>query len=291
MTLEQLRIFLAVARLEHVTRAAKQLNLTQSAVSAALSALETQHGVPLFDRVGRGIALNEAGRGFLPRAEEVMRRVEDAARWLADLRGGETGSLRLQASQTVASYVLPRHLMRFRARHPGIALSFRQGNTAQVLAALRAGEADLGLVEGRIDGADFETEMIGGDRLVLLTAPDHAWQRASGLTAAELARGDWVLREPGSGTRAQFDEAMQDQGIAPIRPVLELPSNEACIAAVETGHGATVLSALAAAPHLDRGHIRAAPFAFPERLFHAVRHRARHQSRAAGLFLDLLHER
>ncbi|WP_370342221.1 LysR substrate-binding domain-containing protein [Pararhodobacter marinus] len=288
MTLEQLRIFLAVARHEHVTRAAKQLNLTQSAVSAALAALEAQHGVALFDRVGRGIALNEAGRGFLPRAAEVLRRAEEARRWLADLRGGETGTLRLQASQTVASYALPRHLMRFRARHPGIALSFRQGNTAQVLAALRAGEADLGLVEGRIDGAEFETEVIGEDRLLLLTAPDHPWQhRAPG--PADLAQGDWVLREPGSGTRAQFDAEMQALGVA-ILPVLELPSNEACIAAVETGHGATVLSALAAAPHLERGHVRAASLAFPRRLFHTVTHRARHRSRAATAFLDLLRD-
>src|SRR3546814_10149610 len=77
MTLDQLRIFVAVAEREHVTQAARALNLTQSAVSAAIATLEDRHGAHLFDRVGRGIALTEAGRAFLPEARAVLARVED----------------------------------------------------------------------------------------------------------------------------------------------------------------------------------------------------------------------
>lgn len=290
MTLEQLRIFLAVARLQHVTRAAEVLNLTQSAVSASVQALEAQHGVALFDRVGRGIALNEAGRLFLPRAEALLARAREAEAWLADVRGGAVGSLRLQASQTVASYFLPRHLIAFQTHHPRVAVDFRQGNTASVLAAVRAGETDLGLVEGRVEGSDLEVETIGGDRLVLLVGKDHPWRGRQRLGPDDLAGADWVLREPGSGTRATVDEALAALGIGPVAPMLELPSNEACIAAIETGRGASVLSDLAAAPHCERGRVFEGPAPFPARRFTAISHRPRHRSRAAENFLALLRD-
>jgi DNA-binding transcriptional LysR family regulator len=111
MTLEQLRIFVEVASREHVTRAAEVLNLTQSAVSAAISALEMRHGVILFDRVGRRIALTEAGRLFVDEARGVLERARAAELALADLGGSAAGVLRIHASQTVASYWLPSRLV------------------------------------------------------------------------------------------------------------------------------------------------------------------------------------
>lgn len=288
MTLEQLRIFLEVARLQHVTRASETLHLTQSAVSAALAALEAQHGVPLFDRVGRGIVLNEAGRMFMPLAGAVLRRASEAENWLAELRGGEVGTLRLQASQTVATYFLPSHLIRFQRLHPRVTLNFIQGNTATVAAAVRSGETDLGIVEGRVDNHGLRQTTVGGDRLVLLVGASHSWRQHPHLSATALAAADWVLREAGSGTRALFDEALQGHCINPVTPMLELPSNEACIAAVETGHGATVLSEHAAAPHCAAGRVFEVPFSFPERAFTALSHSERSLSRAAENFLASL---
>src|SRR4051812_21868181 len=107
MTLEQLRIFLAVAEREHVTRAAEALNLTQSAVSAAVRALEERHGIALFHRVGRRIELSEAGRIFRNEAERVLARAQAAELVLSELGGARRGTLAVQASQTVASYWLP----------------------------------------------------------------------------------------------------------------------------------------------------------------------------------------
>ena len=104
MTLEQLRIFMAVASREHVTQAATALGLTQSAVSAALTALETRHGVRLFDRIGRRIQLTEDGRAFMAEAQAVLDRAETAELLLADLSREPQGRLRIHASQTVASY-------------------------------------------------------------------------------------------------------------------------------------------------------------------------------------------
>src|ERR1700686_4007426 len=114
MTLEQLRIFIAVAEKQHVTRAACELNLTQSATSAAIAALETRYGIKLFDRVGRGIMLTQTGRDFLNEARAVVARAKAAAQVLDDLAGLKRGSLSLAASNTVANYWLPQRIDTFR---------------------------------------------------------------------------------------------------------------------------------------------------------------------------------
>jgi len=103
MTLEQLRIFVAVAEKQHVTRAANELNLTQSATSAAIAALEARYGIKLFDRIGRGIALTQTGKDFLIEARAVLARAADATQVLNDLAGLKRGSLSIAASQTVGS--------------------------------------------------------------------------------------------------------------------------------------------------------------------------------------------
>ena len=120
MTLEQLRIFVAVAEREHMTAAARALHVTQSAASAAIAALEERHAIKLFHRVGRGIALTEAGRLFLAEARGVLARAETAEMVLSDLGGLARGTLRVVASQTIAAYWLPPLLATFQARHPAI---------------------------------------------------------------------------------------------------------------------------------------------------------------------------
>src|ERR1700737_2316905 len=142
MTLEQLRIFIAVAEKQHVTQAARELNLTQSATSAAIAALEARYGIKLFDRVGRGIALTQTGRDFLVEARGVVARAKAAAQVLDDLAGLKRGSLTLAASQTVASYWLPARVQSFKKAHPGIDLQITIANTEQVAQAVHQGSAD-----------------------------------------------------------------------------------------------------------------------------------------------------
>ena len=132
MTLEQLRIFVAVAEREHVTRAAVDLNLTQSATSAAIAALEARYAIKLFNRIGRRIELTQAGRLFLVEARAVLARAATAETVLDDIAGLKRGSLRLAASQTVGNYWLPPLMHRYRASYPGIALALTIGNTETV---------------------------------------------------------------------------------------------------------------------------------------------------------------
>jgi DNA-binding transcriptional LysR family regulator len=286
MTLEQLRIFLAVAEREHVTQAAKALNLTQSAVSSAIGALEDRHGVKLFDRIGRRIALTQAGRIFVGEARAVMASSRRAEQILSDLGDVTIGALTLAASQTVGNYWLPERLARFARAYPGVTLSLTIGNTEEVAALAEAGDIDFGLVEGETDFAALKATAIDEDELVVVAAPDFAAARKIA-TAAALVDAPWVAREKGSGTRAAFEQALQmlDLGAGQRRIVLELPSNEAVRSAVEAGAGLAVMSRLVARASIQAGALAALPFKLPRRPFYLLAHRERHRTRAAEALL------
>jgi DNA-binding transcriptional LysR family regulator len=290
MTLEQLRVFVAVAERQHVTRAAEALNLAQSAVSAAIAALEARHGAQLFHRVGRGIELTEAGALFLIEARAVLARAESAELVLSELGGLKRGSLCVHASQTIASYWLPRHLVAFRRAHPGVDIRLSIGNTSQVAAAVRGGTANLGFVEGAVDDPMLAAEQIARDQLVIVVGPEHPWAEREGLAKEDLRDVDWVLREPGSGTRSVFEQALGDFGLSPndLRVALELPSNEAVRAAVEAGMGATAISASVAAPSIEAGLLNQVAFTLPERSYFVLHHAERHRTRAAETLLRMV---
>lgn len=292
MTLDQLRIFVAVAERQHVTRAAEALNIVQSAVSAAVSGLEERHAVKLFHRVGRGIELTDAGRIFLEEARAVLARAEAAERVLADLSGLRRGSLRVHASQTIASHWLPRHLVAFRAAHPDITIRLAVGNTAEVARAVADGSAELGFVEGEVEDPVLASAAVAQDRLVLVVPAGHPFSARETLTAADLAGHPWVLREAGSGTRSAFEAALAVAGLAlaDVAVSLELPSNEAVLAAIEAGAGASVLSEAVVASKLAAGALVAPPFPLPARTFRMLRHRERYRSRAADALLGLIRD-
>jgi len=292
MTLEQLRIFVAVAEREHMTRAASVLNLTQSAVSAAISTLEANYSTTLFHRVGRRIELTEAGRLFLDEARGVLASAAAAERALAELGGLNRGTLALQASQTIASHWLPRHLVAFQRVYPQVKIRLAIGNTVQVAKSVVDGAVELGFAEGPVDEPVLSSERVDCDQLVLVVAPQHPWASRDRVQPGDLTQSDWVLREPGSGTRAVFEATLDQLGVAPslLKVVLELPSNEAVRQAVESGAGATVTSALAAEAGLRSDALRRVAIDLPLRPFFILRHRERHRSKAAEALLVLLRD-
>jgi DNA-binding transcriptional LysR family regulator len=280
MTLEQLRVFIAVADKQHVTQAARELNLTQSATSAAIAALETRYGVKLFDRIGRGIALTQTGRDFLVEARAVMARARAAAQVLNDLAGLKRGSLTIAASQTVANYWLPGRIQTFHAAHPGIELRLAIANTGQVARSVHEGSADLGFVEGDVDDASLAITKIGGDSLVVVVGTKHSWVGRTKIAPKDLLTTDWVLREHGSGTRSMFEAALRKYNIrfSDLRIALELPSNEAVRAAFESGDCATAISDLVVAPSLAAKTLHRVKIDLPRRSFYVLRHKERYAS-------------
>jgi DNA-binding transcriptional LysR family regulator len=292
MTLEQIRIFVAVATREHVTQAARDLNLTQSATSAAVAALEARYQTRLFDRVGRRIVLTAAGKAFLIEAKSILARVAAAETVLDDLAGLQRGQLALAASQTIANYWLPAFIHRFNAAHPAITLQLSIGNTEQVASLVREGGADLGFVEGRVDDPLVVLQAVTDDELVLVGPIGHALCDGKPVTADALRRARWVLREQGSGTRAMFEEALEGLGMTrdELDIAFDLPSNEAVRGAVEAGAGVTVVSRLVVARALKAGTLATADIAFPPRHFYSLRHREHHQTQAAREFLRMAGE-
>ena len=280
MTLEQLRIFIAVAEKQHVTQAARELNLTQSATSAAIAALETRYDVKLFDRIGRGIALTQTGRDFLIEARAVLARARAATQVLNDLAGLKRGSLTIAASQTVANYWLPGRIQTFNMAHPGIELRVAIANTGQVALAVHEGSADLGFVEGDVDDATLAISKIGGDSLVVVVGMKHPWVGRTKITPKDLLATAWVLREHGSGTRSMFEAALRKYGIrfSDLRVALELPSNEAVRAALESGDCATAISDLVVAQSLAAKTLHRVKIDLPRRSFYVLRHKERYAS-------------
>ncbi|NVN84927.1 MAG: LysR family transcriptional regulator [Rhodopseudomonas sp.] len=289
MTLEQLRIFVAVASREHVTQGARDLNLTQSATSAAIAALEARYATKLFDRIGRRIVLTEAGRTFLIEARAVLARAAAAETVLADLAGLNSGSLTLAASQTVANYWLPPAIARYQARHPAISIKLVIGNTEAVAALVQEGIADIGYVEGEIDEPAMSIAAVADDDLVLVVGPGHPWATHAPLPSRDFATARWILRERGSGTRSMFEAALPALGVDPrqLNVALELPSNEAVRSAVEAGAGATVVSKLVAVGSIKAGTLVAVDVAMPKRQFFALRHKQRYVTQAAQAFIRL----
>jgi DNA-binding transcriptional LysR family regulator len=290
MTLEQLRIFVAVAERCHVTQAARALNLAQSAASHAIAALESRHQAKLFKRAGRGIELTEAGLVFLEEARAVLARAGAAELALSEFGGLKRGMLPVQASQTIASGWLPRHLVAFKKAYPQIQIRLTIGNTAQVAAAVENGTAELGFVEGAVETKHLVCEPVARDLLIVVVGPEHPWAGGKALAPEDLAAAEWVLREPGSGTRSAFEDALAAHGIKPssLKVSLELPSNEAVRGAVEAGLGATAISASVAAPSLEAGLLHQAQFALPERNFYALRQAGRYRARAAEALMELI---
>lgn len=290
MTLEQLRIFIAVAEREHVTQASRDLNLTQSATSAAISALETRHATQLFDRIGRRVVLTEAGRLFLVEARGVLARAVSAETVLDDLAGLKRGTLALAASQTIANYWLPPLIHRFQSQYPGVGVTMAMGNSATVAASVHDGLADVGLIEARIDDPALANTVIGEDSLVLVTGRDNALATCRNVTRTELSAARWVMREKGSGTRAIFEQTIAAFGlsIADIDVAMELPSNEAVRSAVEAGAGAAVLSQLVITGSLQAGALIKVNAALPGRQFFSLRHKERYVSCAQQAFFNML---
>ncbi|MEO1967052.1 LysR substrate-binding domain-containing protein [Hyphomonas sp.] len=289
MTLEQLRIFVAVAKREHLTRAAADIGLTASAVSASVRALEAYYNVALFDRVGRGIELTEAGRVFLGEAKATLARAEAAGLALSELGGLRRGTLHVQASQTIAHYWLPPRLMRFHDDHPGIDVRLEVGNTRSVADAVLNGQAELGFIEGEIDAPALHVRLMAKDAMMVVTDRNHPFADGHPLTDADLAAAKWVMREAGSGTRAALMDALAGRGLAlaDLSIALELPSNEAVVSAIRGTSGVAAVSGAVVAPLIARGDLVAANMSLPVRQFYALHHKERRLSKAADVLLGL----
>jgi DNA-binding transcriptional LysR family regulator len=246
MTLEQLRIFLAVAEHLHFTHAAESLYITQPAVSAAIQSLEQEYSVKLFHRIGRHIEIAEAGKLLQVEAQQILDRVALTERGLRELNNLQRGELKLGASLTIGNYWLPSKISQFKRQYPGIFVNCTLGNAEEIGEGTATGLFDLGLITGEVKPSlksCLEQEVVGSDRLQIVVGKSHLWFGQTEILLDELPTTSWVMRENGSGAQQMFERALQNWGIDPakLNVILVLNSSEMVKAVVESGVGAAAI--------------------------------------------------
>jgi LysR family transcriptional regulator, low CO2-responsive transcriptional regulator len=257
MTLNQLRSFLAVAESGSVRAAAEELVVTQAAVSASITALQKSLGVALVTPDGRGLRLTDAGDSYARYARRILGLLDEAARSAAAAADPERGELRIAAVTTAAEQIVPAILGGFRRRHPQTGVRLEAGNRDRVRSLLDRHQVDL-VLTGRPEPAwDVVVHAVRAHELVVVAAPELAAPAGGGTLLPWLARQTWLLREPGSGTRASTDALLADLDLSPL--TLMVGSNVAIRESAQVGLGVTLLSRDAVAAELAAGKLAEIP--------------------------------
>ncbi len=303
MTLDQLRIFLAVAEHMHFTRAAEALYVTQPAVSASIQTLEEEYGVKLFHRIGRHIEITEAGKLLQLEAQKVLDQVNLAERGLRELNSLQRGDLNVGSSLTIGNYWLPEKINRFQHLYPKISIKCTLANAETICAGTATGQFDLGLVEGDVVSSlksCLEEEIVGSDRLLIVVGKFHPWFKEREVALTELVNTTWVMREAGSGTQQQFEQALQSWGInvSQLSVISVFNSGEMVKAIVENTICAAGISELMVKKELQLNTLRAIKIiddrtsdrqtAEIVRSFLKLKHRQRFQSKLLLTFEKIL---
>jgi len=250
-------LLLSVARLGSLGRAAAEHGISQPAASVRMRQLERQLGVPLIDRSPRGSTLTRAGALVAGWAQAVADAAVELDASVTALRRERACRLRVAASMTVAEYLLPAWLTALRCAGSGVTVALSAVNSAETAQAVLTGAVDIGFVESPAVPHGLRVANVGRDTLTVVVAPSHRWARRRGVAPAELAATALVSREPGSGTRSFFEQALRDQaGLERVPPLAEFSSTTAIKAAVAAGAGPAVLSSLAVAAELSAGTLR-----------------------------------
>lgn len=253
--LASLDLLRSVAERGSIRQAAQAHRISQPAASMRLRSLERAVGLTLLDRSSGGARLTPEGEAVVEWSERVIDGMEALLAGSAAIRAKGHAQLRLAASMTVAEYLLPGWLQRLRSARPGVALSLQMGNSDRVAELTTRRQVDLGFVEGHDHPPGLRSQLVSGDRLVLVVPPGHPWtRRRRPVRPADLAATPLVLREAGSGTRQVLESALGELGLGVV-PLVELGSTTAIKAAVEGGTGPAVLSRLAVEEDVRQGRL------------------------------------
>jgi DNA-binding transcriptional LysR family regulator len=285
-TLRQLEVFLSVAREDSVTRAAKQLALSQSAVSEALAELEGQFGIQLFQRVGKRLQLSELGRALRPTAESLHAQARELEAQLASQHN--LGTVRIGATLSIGDYLVPPLMARFMSEHAGARVSLHVANTSEIASKVLNFELDIGLVEGEVVEPELEVTRWRPDELVVFCAPSHPFAKKRRLSDEDLLAAKWIVREQGSGTRQAFERAMHGL-LSELEIALELQHTEAIMSAVKAGIGVGCISRIALTDSLAHRSVVACkvPQRSFQRSFFFLLHKRKYQSAGVREWLAL----
>jgi len=239
-TFRQLRVFSEVARCLSFARAAEALHLTPPAVTMQIKELEGHVGLPLFERSGRKVALTTAGEYMLVHARKILATLKDAEDMSARLKQAEVGRLTIGMVST-AKYFLPRMLGDFKREHPGVEVRLTVGNREQLVQLLQGNEVDIAVMGRPPKELATRAEPFAAHPHVFVAPTDHPLLKFGHPTVESLRPYGFILREPGSGTRAAMESFLDKHRVQP-QVVMEMSSNETIKQAVMAGMGLSFLS-------------------------------------------------
>ena len=253
LTLRQLQVFESAANKLNFSQAAKQLYLSQPAVSMQIKQLEESIGLPLFEQMGKKIFLTEAGRELFQYSRNITQQLADMEAVFDEMKGLGKGKLTLSVVNT-ANYFTPQLLARFCQRYPGINVNLQVANRDAVLKQLADNSTDLAILGQPPDGLDINAESFLDNPLVVISAPDHPLAKLKRVKFARLAEETFLSREQGSGTRSAMERVFAQHKIQP-HISMEMETNEAINQAVQAGMGLGILSQHSIELELETGRL------------------------------------
>ena len=254
LNLHQLATFQVVAKHCSFVRAAEELHFSQPAVSAQIRHLEASLGVKLFDQIGRRTHLTQAGEELYLYSQKIFSLIDETLDNMEALRSPHYGRLSVGADTTVGTYVIPGLLGKFHQIYPQVEISLEVLNRASLVDALASNRVDMAIMGKVPSDMPVEIEPFAFNELVLVAAPTHRLAGLERVPIEELGREHFLLREPGSGTRAALENAFQEAGV-PLQISMQVGNNSAIKQGVAAGLGIALISRVALDMELETGRL------------------------------------
>ena len=289
INLDRLRIFRAVAEARSFTRAAEVVHLTQPGISKHIKQMEEYYGIPLFDRLGKKVALTQAGEILSEATEEIMASAIAAEQRIEELKGLHGGKLVLGASFALGIYVLPGVLAAFRKRYPAVEVTVDISLSAKIMAKILANKLELGLVSQEAHDPRLFAKQFMTDELIVVVPSNHRWANRKRIRPQELMRETFIVAARGAGVRAAVEERLKQKGIV-LTNVIDFGNLEGVKRAVEAGLGISIQPQSVVQREISAGSLTGVSLAgLDDKLgrFYVCR-RDKHLSNAAKAFLALL---
>jgi len=247
LTLRQIEIFLNVVECGHLTNVAKNMKLSQSAVSMSIKELEAILGRPMFDRINKKLVLNEVGRAFYKEINPLYKKMSDIEYEFKNAQN--KGMVRVGASTTIVDYMMPSIICSYMNSYPDVKITLKEGNTQKIIDLIKKGELDVGFVEGFVNDSDIIKEKIGVDELIIVTSHQ---KLAKPATIEDLASKRWILREEGSGTREVFLDHIKSS-VDKLNVFFELGHTESIKSILQNRECLSCISKIAVQKELSQG--------------------------------------
>ena len=289
INLDQLRIFQAVAETLSFTRAAEVVHLTQPGISKHIKQMEEYYGLPLFDRLGKKVALTQAGEILAEAAQEIVASITAAEQRIDELKGLHGGRLCLGASFDLGIYVLPGVLAAFRKQYPAVEVTVDISLSARIMAKVLANKLDLGLVSYEALDPRLFVRQFMTDELIAIAPSNHRWASKKRMQPQELAGETFLVAARGAGIRAVVEERLKEKGIV-LTNVVDFGNMEGVKRAVEAGLGVSIQPQSVVQREIAAGSLTGVSLAGMDAKLgrYYIRRKDKHLSNAAKTFLTVL---